>query len=176
MNCGARVVSVETGKVDDHPRVRAWLSINLGQTMKHFIIVASILIANTANAQSSSEFAKLGERSWAQLVCAGLAIQSGMDKDVSDKLFGNGIEGARRYINAYNQGKITISEQSMGALMMLTGTDKNVSVDFAIGAVWVMSENFVRGVVSNDGDKSVQPSYWKERAYKSFDERNCSLI
>jgi len=126
-------------------------------------------------AESSKEYAMMGQSTWVAFECSALASKTGNAKE-QERLFTFGYEEGLKFIDALKSEKIKNSDLKSEVPLTVLWSLQGPTPDFMLGRVFeVAMEYALKDVYKTDGannDEEMQ----KVKAEREFRKRNCKLI
>jgi hypothetical protein len=146
--------------------------------MKRLVALAVVLAVAPlkASAQSSKEYAVMGQKLWAAFECAALATVA-EEVDEQRRLFDLGYEQGKIFVQAIRNGKIEEKDLSgsvpVGVLWKLEGPN----ADFILGRIWESAfEQATKDAYDAYSKMMFDKGVLKQFAKNDFHKKNCSLM
>jgi hypothetical protein len=140
------------------------------------LIVATLILSQSAVAETSKEYALLGKKVVSAFMCS--ATARAVEKTESaERLFKLGHESAKVFLEAANSGKINSEDIRSTVPMIVTMRMRGPSIDFIAGTFWEgtvanLYEKFGRDCEDCILDDELK-AMWMGDQYRSM---NCELL
>ena len=129
-----------------------------------------------AQAETSSEYAKLGQKIYPAFQCA-IAAEHMKDREAQGRLFKLGYESGKMFLEAVYAGKVDEKDISSRIPVVFTMSMEGPSVDFMLGRFWELVVADYSGEFFETCPSCLRDDELKERkATTQFRKMNCDFL
>jgi hypothetical protein len=142
-----------------------------------------LLILAVPVAAAAAEDSKLGRVAWSAFQCHQWAASSGSEAD-AERLFGVGLDAARRFIDGLKSGLIDREEANQFTPIGIGMVAQGPSTDFIVGRIYSFAteeahDDLVKereGLPQSTQNWITDPELIKTMALNKYQNANCDLI
>jgi hypothetical protein len=129
-----------------------------------------------AAAQTSMEYAKMGQKIWPAFQCSIAAEHIG-DNDEQKRLWTLAHESGKAFLNAANEGKVKRADIRETVAIAVTMRMRGPSVDFVMGSVWEAAANKYYDELGKECENCASDDELKKIHGKiNYGNQNCALL
>jgi hypothetical protein len=134
-----------------------------------------VLSSVGASAQSSEEYAQMGQATWSAFECSALAAHLKNSKE-QERLFQFGLSQGKAFIEAVQSGKVKKEDLSKGVPIGLLWLLEGPSPDFMLGRIFESAMDHALDDVFKTKDRINDDAVQQLLAADKFRASNCQLV
>ena len=146
--------------------------------MKRILPTAFLFLASSAlaHAETSAEYAKLGQKIWPAYICA-IAAEKMNDKEAHARLFKLAYDSGKTFLEAFIAGKIDKKDIQSRVAVAVTFRMQGPSIDFILGRIFEgAAEDYSDKIYDSCPLCLTDDDLAKMHATTDFRKMNCELL